>query len=423
VDQTTATDKSSLLNQLRIDRSEPPPSQGGYGKWWATGIAVIIVAALGIWYLLRPTGVPVTTAVAQPATNGGAASIGGASLLDASGYIVARRRATVSAKVTGKVVDVRLEEGQRVEAGEIIARLDDSNWRAALAQSNAQVQQAEVSLESARTAFDDAKPIFERSEKEKASAVISAQSFDQAHAQFNVARSNLLIAQSALEAARTGVAVAQRNLDDTVIRAPFAGVVTEKTAQPGEMVSPVSAGGGFTRTGIGTIVDMDSLEVEVDVSENFINRVRPQQPVVIKLNAYPDWDIPGSVIAMIPTADRAKATVKVRIAIKQKDPRIIPEMGARVSFLSEAESQEPGAGKAPAAPGVIIPAESVATSGDTSIVYVVHDSTVERRAVRLGAKTPAGQVIIAGLSAGNVVALGDLAQLRDGARIRIQKAN
>ncbi|MGO9935221.1 MAG: efflux RND transporter periplasmic adaptor subunit [Steroidobacteraceae bacterium] len=419
--ESAGTDKSSLLNQLRIDRSEPPASAGGHAKWWAAGIAVAIVAAPGIWYLLRPTGLMVSTAVAQPAKSGGSASIGGASLLDASGYIVARRRATVSSKVTGKVVEVRLEEGQRVEAGEIIARLDDSNWKAALAQSNAQLQQAEANLASAQTAYDDAKPIFERNEQQKTAAVISAQSFDEAKAQFNVARNNLLIAQSGLDAARAGVTVAQRSLDDTVIRAPFSGVVTEKAAQPGEMVSPVSAGGGFTRTGIGTIVDMDSLEVEVDVSENFINRVRPQQPVVIKLNAYPDWEIPGAVIAMIPTADRAKATVKVRIAIKQKDPRIIPEMGARVSFLSEDEPQAAGAEKTPAPRGVIIPGEAVATSGDTSIVYVVHDSTVERRAVRLGAKTSAGQIVIAGLAAGDTVALGELAKLGDGVRIRIEK--
>jgi len=421
VAETAGTDKSSLLNQLRIDRSEPPASAGGRAKWWATGVAAAIIAASGVWYLLRPNGVIVSTAVAQAVASGAAASIGGASLLDASGYIVARRRATVSSKVTGKVVEVRLEEGQRVEAGEIIARLDDSNWKAALAQSNAQLQQAQASLVSAQTAYEDAKPIFERNEQQKAAAVISLQSFDEARAQFNVAHNNLLVSESALEAAHAGVAVAQRSLDDTVIRAPFSGVVTEKAAQPGEMVSPVSAGGGFTRTGIGTIVDMDSLEVEVDVSENFINRVRPQQPVVIKLNAYPDWEIPGSVIAMIPTADRAKATVKVRIAIKQKDPRIIPEMGARVSFLSEKEPEASGTVKTAAAPGVIIPAEAVATSGDTSVVYVVHGSIVERRPVRLGAKTAAGQVVIAGLAGGDAVALGDLAKLGDGVRIRVEK--
>jgi RND family efflux transporter MFP subunit len=418
-DQRVGTDRAALLNQLRIDRSEPPPS-AGHGKWWATGIAVILVAAATIWYLTRPSGILIRTAVAQTATSGASGASAGPSLLDASGYIVARRRATVSSKVTGKVVKVMLEEGQRVEEGQIIALLDDSNWRAALAQSKAQLQQAEANVASSQTAFDDAKPIFERSEKQKAAAVISAQSFDESHAQFNVAHNNLLIAQRGLEAARAGVEVAQRSLEDTVIRAPFPGIVTEKAAQPGEMVSPISAGGGFTRTGIGTIVDMDSLEVEVDVSENFINRVRPQQPVTIKLNAYPDWDIPGSVIAMIPTADRAKATVKVRIAIKQKDPRIIPEMGARVAFLSDDEPHAAGAEKnAPA--GVVIPADAIATSGAASIVYVVHGSTVERRAVRLGGKSSAGQIVSAGLEPGNMVALGDLSTLSDGARVRVEK--
>jgi Barrel-sandwich domain of CusB or HlyD membrane-fusion len=165
---------------------------------------------------------------------------------------------------------------------------------------------------------------------------------------------------------------------------------------------------------------MDSLEVEVDVSENFINRVRPEQPVNIKLNAYPDWDIPGSVIAMIPTADRAKATVKVRIAIKQKDPRIIPEMGARVAFLGANEPAATGA-ETSSLPGVFIPADAVTTSGTTSIVFVVHGSTVERRAVRLGGKTASGQIISAGLEPGNTVALGDLSKLSDGTRVRIEK--
>jgi RND family efflux transporter MFP subunit len=417
-DQGVGTDRAALLNQLRIDRSEPP-SSGGHGKWWATVVAVLIIAASAFWYLTRPTGVPITTAVAQAAAGGTSGASAGPSLLDASGYIVARRRATVSSKVTGKVVKIMLEEGQRVEAGQIIALLDDSNWRAALSQSKAQLEQAEANVASAQTAFDDAKPIFDRAEKQKAAAVISAQSFDESHAQFNVAHNNLLVAERGVEAARAGVEVAQRSLEDTVIRAPFAGIVTEKAAQPGEMVSPISAGGGFTRTGIGTIVDMESLEVEVDVSENFINRVRPQQPVTIKLNAYPDWDIPGSVIAMIPTADRAKATVKVRIAIGQKDPRIIPEMGARVAFLSDNEQKASDA-KSPVS-GVIIPADAVSTSGTASIVFVVHGSAVERRAVRLGAKISSGQIVNAGLEPGNIVALGDLSKLSDGARVRIEK--
>jgi len=199
---------------------------------------------------------------------------------------VARRRATVASKVTGKVVADSLEEGQRVESGQIIARLDDSNALAALAQSQAEVLQAEAVVNAARSAYEDAKPIFQRDEKQMAVAVISAQSFDQARAQIDAAKSELLVTQTRLDSARAGRLIAQRGLDDTVIRAPFTGIVTEKTAQVGEMVSPISAGGGFTRTGFCTIVDMNSLEVEVDVSENFIGRVQSHQSVRIKLNAY-----------------------------------------------------------------------------------------------------------------------------------------
>jgi RND family efflux transporter MFP subunit len=417
--QPATADRAALLNQLRIDRSEPA-SASGRGKWWISAMTVVVIVGAAAWYFTRPTGILIRTSVVQAAAESGAGAMG-TSLLDASGYVVARRRATVASKVTGKVVSVMLEEGQRVEAGQVIARLDDSTWRAAEAQSVAQLQQARANVASAQTAFDDAKPIFERAQKQKTAAVISAQSFDESFAQFNVAHNNLLVAQSGVEAAQAGVDVAKRNVDDTVIRAPFAGIVTEKSAQPGEMVSPISAGGGFTRTGIGTIVDMDSLEVEVDVSENFINRVHPQQPVNIKLNAYPDWEIPGSVIAMIPTADRAKATVKVRIAIKQKDARIIPEMGVRVSFMSDPVTDGSGADKSIVARGVLVPADAIAASGSSSVAFVVHGSAVERRAVRLGAKTNAGQIVVAGLAPGDLVAVGDLAKLSDGSHIRVEK--
>ena len=331
-------DKSSLLNQLRIDRGQPAAVRRSPALWsMVAAVTVIGGAGLTAWYFSRSAAVPIRTAVAISPRHR-TAPLGAASLLDASGYVVARRRATVASKVTGKVIEVSLEEGQRVERGQIIARLDDSNAKAALAQSEAQVKQAEAVMTSAQTAYEDALPIFERNQRQKAAAVISAQSFDQARAQIDAAKSDFLVAQRALDAARAGRSIAERNLDDTIIRAPFSGIVTEKAAQAGEMVSPISAGSGFTRTGIGTIVDMNSLEVEVDVSENFIGRVLPQRPVRIRLNAYPEWDIPGAVIATIPTADRAKATVKVRIAIFPKDPRILPDMGAHVSFLDEARS-------------------------------------------------------------------------------------
>jgi RND family efflux transporter MFP subunit len=223
------------------------------------------------------------------------------------------------------------------------------------------------------------------------------------------------------------LSVAERNLDDTIVRAPFTGIVTVKAAQPGEMVSPVSAGGGFTRTGIGTIVDMDSLEIQVDVNENFINRVRPDQQATARLNAYPDWQIPAHVIAVIPTADRSKGTVTVRIALDQKDARILPEMGVRVSFLADA-TPPPDPGTAPkSAGGVNLPANAVqssaeagaGTGGGTGTVFVVHGDTVERRAVRLGAGSGDTATILSGLSAGERVAVGDFSQLKDGAKIRV----
>jgi len=338
-------------------------------------------------------------------------------MLDASGYVVARRQATVSSKITGKVVEVLIEEGQRVEVNEVVARLDDANALAQVAQSTAQREQAIASFKAAEVAFDNAIPTFERNKEQFARQIISAQDFDIAKASHDAARSSLDVAARAVEVAEASLALAQRNLDDTVVRAPFGGIVTVKAAQEGEMVSPVSAGGGFTRTGIGTIVDMDSLEVEVDVSENFINRVRPGQDVSVKLNAYPDWEIPARVIAIIPTADRAKATVKVRVALDDKDSRILPEMGVRVAFLDDPK-EDPNAVRV-AHRAVVVPQAAVQTNGDTGVVYVIEDDTIERRAVRLGSRSAEGQIVLSGLESGARLAVADFAELADGARIRI----
>jgi len=310
-----------------------------------------------------------------------------------------------------------IEEGQRVEKDQVIARLDDSNTLAALEEAKAQVAQAQAGLDAAKSAFADAEPVYRRNKKLVAEGWLSVNAFDNSQAAYDQARNNLAVTERALTVAERGLAVAQRAEDDTVIRAPFAGVVTVKAAQPGEVVSPLSTG-GFTRTGIGTIVDMDSLEVEVDVSENFINRVHAGQPVTVRLNAYPDWQIPAYVIAIIPTADRSKATVNVRVGFKVKDQRLVPEMGARVSFLSDVEAKDTG--KA-AQSGVIVPVDAVQANGDTGIVYIVHDDTVERRAVRLGARTADGQTIVAGLAAGTKIATGDLSKLSDGSRVKVEQ--
>jgi RND family efflux transporter MFP subunit len=373
----------------------------------------VVVAVAGTWVALAgPSGVPVQAATAKAAvTTGGA----GASLLDASGYVVARRAATVSAKITGKVRDVLIEEGQRVEKDQVIAHLDDSNAMATLAQTRAQLGQARANVVSAQAAFDNVRPIHERNIALAQKGWVSSGALDQSRAAYDAARTGLEVAKAALKVAEAANEVATRVEDDTQIRAPFSGVVTVKAAQPGEMVSPVSAGGGFTRTGIGTIVDMDSLEVEVDVSENFISRVHPNQPATIKLNAYPDWSIPGAIIAVIPTADRAKATVKVRVAFKEKDARVVPEMGARVSFLEEGSSKP----NAPVSAGVIVPVDAVQGTGDTGVVFVIKDKAVERRAVKLGGKGPDGQVILSGIAAGDRLAVGDLTKLQDGTKISI----
>ena len=414
-------DKSALLNQLRIDRpNEPPPAERGWLKWLAGSVAVVALAA-GAWVVLaRPAGVPVHVATAQAIASSGSGSSAGASILDASGYVVARRAATVSAKITDKVMQVMIEEGQHVKQGEVVALLDQTNIKAAFDQAVAQQGYAKAQLAQTRVQLGNAERTYQRDQGLVAEHYISAQDLDTARTNYQDLQAQLDTAQQNIKVADEGVQVAQRNLDDTVVRAPFDGVVTTKDAQPGEVVSPISAGGGFTRTGIGTIVDMDSLEVEVDVNEAFINRVHADQPVTVRLNAYPDWDIPAYVIAVIPTADRSKATVKVRVGFKQKDARILPEMGTRVSFLSEAPKDSPGG---PAStPGVRVPADAVQANGDTGVVFVLAGGdTVERRAVRLGARSGDGQTVLSGLSSGERVAIGDFGKLTDGAKVKIEQ--
>jgi RND family efflux transporter MFP subunit len=417
--------RAELLNQLRIDRSSQDPDDGG-SPWlkWAIGIAVLLALAIGGWLWLKPPpGIAVTVAMARPASSGTAGSAAtGASLLDAAGYVVARRAATVSSKLTGLVTEVLIEEGQRVEAGQIVARLDDTNIRATLEQSRAQLAAAQAQAAQVTVNVANAERDVTRRRGLVEQKFISVAELDAAQTTLDSLRASLVTAERNATVAARAVDVARRSFDDTTVRAPFAGVITVKAAQVGEIVSPLSAGGGFTRTGIGTVVDMESLEVEVDVNENFINRVKPAQPALIRLNAYPDWAIPAEVIAVIPTADRSKATVRVRVGFKSRDARVLPEMGARVSFLDDAPAA-PAAGDAPKPAGVVIPAAAVLPSGtagsDTGAVFLIRGETVERRAVKLGAKSGSEQTVLAGLAPGDRIALGELAKLGDGAAIRV----
>ncbi|MFL6602559.1 MAG: efflux RND transporter periplasmic adaptor subunit [Steroidobacteraceae bacterium] len=327
-------DKSKLIEVLQIDRGENRESSPNsrWRLWSGVAAVVLLGGSIAAWLLWHGQSASESAAVA--ATGANAATSGAAPSspsLDASGYVVARRKATVSGIINGRVVDVLINEGTRVQKGDVLARLDDAPYRLQLAEARAQLESSRAKLHAAEVALADAEPTLQRVRKQHAVGVVSAQALDDARNGYDTISSNLEIERRAVALAEAQVAVAARNMTDTVVRAPFSGVVTDKIAQPGEVVSPGAAGGSI-RTGIGTIVDMDSLEVEVDVSESFINRIHPGQAATVKLNAYPEWEVPAEVIAVIPTADRSKATVKVRLGFKEHDQRILPDMGVRVAF-------------------------------------------------------------------------------------------
>tara|TARA_B100002052_G_C15867833_1_gene593181 strand:+ start:870 stop:2015 length:1146 start_codon:yes stop_codon:yes gene_type:complete len=368
------SDRENLLNNLKIDRSASPAAGGQQSsKLYLLAISVLIVGLFWWLFLSDDELKEVTTFTVKSLEMSDASAT---SILDASGYVVARRRATVSSKMTGKVMKVFIEEGMYVEEGQILAQLDDSTMQADLNYSQSQL--------------NEAKRIFNRTQE--------------------LAKDELA-SQAALDAARASVeglealnAIRKQVVQDMKILAPFSGVVVYKAAQPGEMISPVSAGGGFTNTGICTIVDMDSLEVEVDVNEAFINRVKPGQPVITNLNAYPKWDIPSEVIAIIPTADRNKATVKVRIALLEKDERVLPDMGSRVSFLRKVENKSPEIVKE----GVMIPLAAVAIKDDQSVVQALEGSKIRLTKVEVAEETANYARVIDGLKSGmTVVAIFD----------------
>ncbi|MCQ4166540.1 efflux RND transporter periplasmic adaptor subunit [Tahibacter harae] len=406
-------DNTEMLKQLRIDRSAPPEPAAHKGRWIGLGLAVLAVAGIGGWLAFgRGTTWVVATAVAQPITPAAAAS---SSVLDASGYVTARRQATVSAKVTGRVAEVRIEEGQRVEEGEVLARLDPVDAQAALEQARTQLDAARALLVEQRVQLARAERDQKRQQDLVARKLTSQQASEDAVTEVAALRARIAAQERQVAVAQSGLDMAQVQLDNTVVKAPFSGVVTVKAAQPGEIVSPMSAGGGFTRTGIGTIVDMNSLEIEVDVNESYIGRVQPGQPVESTLNAYPDWKIPGKVIAIIPTADRSKATVKVRIGLDIKDGRIVPDMGARVAFLGEARPAP--ATDAKPIPGVLVPAEAIKNVGDASLAYVVKDGRLEERKLTLGQTMSSSRQVLSGLSAGDRVALAPPDGVKSGDKV------
>ncbi|HET9330947.1 MAG TPA: efflux RND transporter periplasmic adaptor subunit [Steroidobacteraceae bacterium] len=406
-----ADDKNALLQQLRIDRTTPE-RRGIPRAWWLGGAALLVVVAAvlaGVWLLRGGPAVEVQVASAEPPAQGGA----GTAVLQATGYVTARREATVSTQITGTLTQVLIEEGDHVQQGQIVARLEDTAQRAGLAQAQAQLQAAQATLIQFQAQIAQAKRDLVRNQDLVGRHLVSQQALETSSTQVETLDAQLETQKRQVKLAEAGVEAARVQLSYTVVHAPFTGVIIAKAAQAGEIVSPISAGGGFTRTGVGTIVDMDSLEIEVDVNEAYIHRVQPGQKAQAVLDAYPDWTIPAHVIAIIPTADRSKATVKVRVGIDQKDPRVLPDMGVRVSFLEEA----PRSGAAaPALKGLLIPASAVVQRAGKNVVFVVDGERVRERAVTPG-ETLGDLRLVEGLERGTRVVRTPPADLQDGARI------
>ncbi len=397
---------ADLLKELRIDRKAAPPAPPGRGPWVVLGVlAALALAGAGAWWMLRHKPVEVRTAPVAAIAIGGES----ASVLDASGYVVARRMATVSAKITGKVREVFIEEGMRVEQGQVMATLDPVDADAQRALSAAQLDQSRTQVANVQAQLKQAETDALRLHTLVGQQLVSRSQYDQAVAARDALRAQLQAAQRGVGVAGRGLAIADNGVDNTIVRAPFAGVVTAKAAQPGEIVSPLATG-GFTRTGIGTIVDMDSLEVEVDVGEAYIGRVQAKMPAEVVLNAYPDWRIPAEVIAIIPAADRGKATVKVRVAMKVKDARIVPDMGVRVSFL-----EKPREAKDDKPQGVRVPTAALAQRDGKTVAFSVgEDGKVAMHAVSTGIDMGKDKQVLSGLAAGQSVVLDPPAALKDG---------
>jgi HlyD family secretion protein len=407
-----AAEKPSL-NDLRIDDQARYGGQSRVGMWVVVSV-LLVGAASGAWFWFRaPRPVPVR--VAAVAELAGSERGGPPAVLNASGYVTARRRATVSSKLTGKVIEVNVEEGMAVKQGQVLARLDDTTPRRYLELSEAELGAARRQAAETEVRLKDARLTLARNRSLVKDGIGNQADLDRAEAEVGAYEARLDLTREQVKVAESQVALRRTDMDDTIIRAPFSGVAISKDAQPGEMVSPVSAGGGFTRTGISTIVDMSSLEVEVDVNESYIHRVTPAQRVEATLDAYPDWHIPAHVITMVPTADRQKATVLVRIGFEALDPRILPDMGVKVAFLGAPEP----AGLA-AKPRLAVPRAAIRMEQGQSVVFVVVENRAERRAVRTGDARGEAVEVTGGLVAGERVVIDGPPDLADGRQVVVR---
>lgn len=389
------TSEASDLSVLKIDEQSRGGNRHGRGRWWLAALVLLIVlASLATLALRRAASVAMQFAPVR------ATSDSPETLLNASGYVTPRRRATISAKITGRVAQVLVEEGMHVREGQVLALLDDSEERVRLYSSQADRAATQAEISELQINLINSERVLRRTKALQQAGVTTQDDLDQTQTTVDAEKARILLKRQQIEAADARSKIAQQDMENCVVRAPFAGLVISKDAQVGEMVSPNSAGGGFTRTGIATVVDIKSLEIEVDVNESYIARVNPSQPVMAVLDAYPDWQIPAKVRTVIPTADRQKATIKVRIAFDHLDPRIVPDMGVKVAFVKFGDNKSPKA-----APAVLVPRAAIRQDHGADVVFVRRDGGVERRAVRAGAIHGEDQEVIAGLEAGEQVVI------------------
>jgi len=399
------------LSDLKIEQHARSGDGGGRRTMLIAAAVLVTVAVIGILLVSRSSVATVEVATARPASTGGATTV-----LNASGYVEPRRKATVAAKITGRVTEVLVDEGMAVKKGQILARLDDSDARRRYEATKADRDVARAAIEELEVNHADAERTLRRINELRVQGIASVQDLDSATAAVDAIKAKLDLARASLDAAEARLAVAAQDLENYTIRAPFAGIAVSKDAQPGEMVSPVSAGGGFTRTGISTIVDMKSLEIEVDVNESHIAKVHPGQPADAVLDAYPEWRIPATVRTIIPTADRQKATVKVRLTFDELDPRILPDMGVKVAFREVVDEERASSPPAQS----LVPLHAVRNDGGQPVVFVIEDKIVDRRTVSVGRSIGTDIEIMAGVNPGDRVVVSDLEGLSDGQKVRVE---
>lgn len=402
------------LSSLRIQDSHRSGSKTGKFLGYASAALGVVVLIAGASFALRNQTPVVEVVTAEKPQAGGLEAI-----LNASGYVTPRRRATIAAKITGRVTGVFFDEGTHVHPGQLLATLDDSDARRALDSAKADRNASQAAIADLQVQLHLAQIQLQRAQELRKAGVQSQEQLDTSSSAADSLAAKIELAKEQVQAADARIREAQQAVDNCVINAPYDGIVVSKDAQVGEMVSPNSAGGGFTRTGIATIVDMNSNEIEVDVNEAYIARVKDRQPVTAILDAYPNWEIPSHVRTVIPTADRQKATVKVRISFDKLDPRILPDMGVKVTFLEDAPVKKKDA-SAPVV-AAVLPNEALHDENGKKIVFLVKNDRLERRAVAVGNTQGTQTEILSGLAAGDAVVLRGPANLQDGQAVQIKK--